>query len=359
MIPEDDCAYICAADFLPWEKLRGKVILLTGATGLIGRTLTDALLFAEEKRKLGLSVLALVRDETQARKVFAEHLENGRPLRLLEGTVERLPKIRGPVDYILHGAARTESVAFVRQPVETAKTAVLGTLQLLELARRKQISGFVFLSSMEVYGYPARGHKVQETDVCALRPGEVRHSYPISKLQCENLCCAYASEYGVPARIIRLTQTFGPGVRPEDPRIFAEFGRCVRDGQDIVLHTQGRTERSYLYTADAATAILTVLLKGENGQAYNAADERTYCSVAQMAQKVAGAYGIGVRFQPEDGQEHGYAGLLFMDLDTARLKKLGWYAGSCKEGDPLLYLYERMIQDSFGGGMAAERGRIG
>ena len=358
MIPENDCAYICAADFLPWDALRGKAILITGATGLIGRTLTAALLYADKTRKLDLSVLALVRDKTRAGEIFSEHLESKSPLYLLEGTVERLPDIEGPVDYILHGAAQTESSAFVRQPVETAKTAVLGTLQLLELARQKHTAGFVYLSSMEVYGHPARGHRVKETDECALRPGEVRSSYPVSKLQGENLCCAYASEYGVPARIIRLTQTFGPGVRPEDPRIFAEFGRCARDGRDIVLHTRGRTERSYLYTADAATAILTVLLKGKNGQAYNAADGRTYCSVAQMAQKVAAAYGIGVRFQPEDGQKYGYGSLLYMDLDTSRLQALGWSAGSCKGGDPLLYLYERMMRDGFGGGKSADRKKI-
>ncbi len=349
MIPEKDCEYVCDAKFLPWEKLREKTILITGATGLIGQTLTDVLLYANEKKKLELTVLALVLDEAQARRQFSEHLESGRPLRFLEGTVEGLSDIEGSVDYILHGAAETNSEVFVRKPVETIKTSLLGTLRLLGLARKKRSDGFVFLSSMEVYGHPQRGHKVVETDACVLRPEEVRGSYPISKLQCENLCCAYASEYGVPAKIIRLTQTFGPGVSEEDTRIFAEFGRYVQDRRDIVLRTRGETERSYLYTVDAAGAILTVLLKGTPGQAYNAADERTYCSIAEMARKLADANGIGVRFEPEDEQKYGYNSLLYMDLDTSRLRELGWFAGSCREedGDPLLYMYARMTENNF------------
>lgn len=374
MISERDCEYICQAEFLPWEKLRGKTVWITGATGLIGRTLTEALLYADKKRGLNLKILALVRNEERARRQFSEHLTSGKTLRILQWTAEepfvaehfrtqrcdekspvekwtgQNPAVEEAADYMIHCAAQTDSRAFVRQPVETIKTAVLGTLSLLELARRSRPEGFVFLSSMEVYGHPRRGHKVVETDVCALQPDEVRGSYPISKLLCENLCQAYFGEYGVPAKIIRLTQTFGPGVRANDTRIFAEFGRCVQDGRDIVLRTKGETERSYLYTADAAAAILTVLLKGTPGQAYNAADERTYCSVAQMAHRVASANGLGVQMKTEDGQDHGYGGLLYMDLDTSRLRALGWAAQSCKEadGDPLLYMYARMLENSFG-----------
>ena len=324
MIPESDFESICAAEFVPWEKLRCKTVLITGATGLIGSTLIGALLYAGEKRQLGMTVLTLVRDEDRAKQRFVGLPVSATPLRFVVGTIEKLPIIDGPVDFIIHTAAQTASEAFVRQPVETISTAVLGMLNILELAREKKSEGVLFTSSMEVYGHPPRGRKVTETDGCALSPLDVRNSYPISKLQCESLCCAYAAEYGVPAVILRLAQTFGPGVHPNDRRIFAEIGRSIREKQDIVLHTPGETEHSYLYTADAATAILTALLKGQPGQAYNAADEDTYCSIAEMARNMAAANGIGLRFELKNEAECGYPEPAYMDLDASRLRELGW-----------------------------------
>ncbi len=325
-----DMEQICRSDYIPWEKLKGKCVFVTGATGLIGFTLTNALLYADRERGLGLKVLALVRDLCRARERFNQAGQEKGALRFVEGDIEHLPELPCRPDYIVHGASQTASRAFVRQPVETIHTAVRGTANILELAREKGVSGLVYLSSMEVYGYPKKGHKVTEDEIGALSPLDVRNSYPLSKQLCESMCAAYASEYGVPAMILRLTQTFGPGVNYNDGRIFAEFGRCVLEKRDIVLHTKGETERSYLYTSDAASAILTVLLKGRPGQAYNAADESTYCSIAEMAEKVAGKGGIRVRYELQDEKAAGYPKTLYMDLDTSMLKGLGWRVGGAR-----------------------------
>ncbi len=321
---EEDLERIGSADFIPWEKLRGKTVFITGATGLIGFNLVNGLLYANRKKALGMNILALVRDEARAKERFAAVVRAKEPIQWIVGTVEELPEVAQSVDYIIHCAGQTASRAFVKRPVETIRTSVLGTLQTLELARRKHAAGFVYASSMEVYGHPPKGHKVSETDVCGLSPLAVRNSYPVSKLQCESLCCAYASECGVPAMIARLAQTFGPGVHPDDNRIFAEFGHCIQGKQDIVLRTKGETERSYLYTADAVTALLTILLKGQPGKAYNAADENTYCSIAEMAQKVAAANHIRVRFELRKEDECGYPEPVYMNLDTSSLRMLGW-----------------------------------
>ncbi len=321
---EEDLMRICSADFIPWEKLRSKTVFITGATGLIGFNLVNGLLYANRKKTLGMSILALVRDEARAKERFAAVVHAKEPIQWIVGTVEELPAVAQSVDYIIHCAGQTASKAFVQRPVETIRTSILGTLQTLELARRKHVAGFVYASSMEVYGHPPKGHKVLETDVCGLSPLAVRNSYPVSKLQCESLCCAYASEYGIPVVIARLAQTFGPGVHPDDNRIFAEFGHCIQEKQDIVLRTKGETERSYLYAADAVTALLTILLKGQPGKAYNVADENTYCSIAEMAQKVAVSNNIGVRFELDKENECGYPEPVYMDLDITQLRELGW-----------------------------------
>ena len=339
-ILQQDMENICSAGFIDWNRLAGKTILVTGATGLIGSTVVNSLLFANEKKELGLTVLALVRSVDKAEKKFAAFNGNS-SLKYIVGTVESFPEIEANVDYIIHGASQTASKAFIQQPVETIVTAVQGTLNLLELAKTKKSEGMVYLSSMETYGHPDRGHKVVESDAGALSSLDVRNSYPIGKQQCESLCCAYASEYDVPVKIARLTQTFGPGVDYNDNRIFAYFGRCVIEKQDIVLKTRGETERDYLYTADAVTAILTIMLSGEAGRAYNIADESTYCSIAEMADMLAKESGISVCFDIQDASANGYLSTLYMDLDTSALKSLGWnvlYSGGLSE------IYRRMIE---------------
>ncbi len=321
---QKDMENICKAEFIPWEKLQGVTVFVTGGTGLIGSTLISALLYVSEKKSLNIKILALVRNQKKAEEQFMKQLCDTKGLSFIQGNVEQLPMILESVDYIIHGASQTASKAFVEQPVETIQTAIYGTSRVLELAKEKQVCGITYLSSMEVYGHPQRGHKVNEDEIGALTPLDVRNSYPISKQLCESLCCAFAKEYNVPATIVRLTQTFGPGVKEDDRRIFAEFGRCVKEKRDIVLKTKGETERSYLYTADAVTAILCILLKGKPGEAYNAADERTYCSIAQMAQMVAEKGGIKVRFDLQDEAVCGYPKPLYMDLDTCSLKNMGW-----------------------------------
>ncbi len=321
----EDMEYVSNAEFIPWYKLKNKTILITGATGLIGYTLVNSLVYTNKKRGLNLKILALVRDLSRARKRFKD-IDGDTALEFVLGTVEKLPKIAEKVDYIVHGASLTASKAFVNEPVETIMTALKGTENILELAKAKKVSGMVYLSSMEVYGHPEKGHKVTEDKIGALSPLDIRNSYPISKIQCESLCFAYAKEYSVPAMSVRLTQTFGPGVNYNDGRVFAEFARCVIEKRDIVLKTKGETERSYLYTADAATAILTVLLKGEPGQAYNAANEDTYCSISRMAEMVAKQGGVKVRYETEDSDNSMYASTLFMNLAVNKITVLGWNA---------------------------------
>lgn len=315
---------------IDFSVLCGRRVLITGATGLIGKNLTAVLL------ERGVQVLALVRNPAKAEKLF------GCPnnLRILVGDVTETVSVDGGVDYIIHAASQTASKAFVSEPASTIRTALLGTENMLKLAREKRVKGFVYLSSMEIYGAPPTEEKITETHGAELDTMAVRSSYPESKRMCEAMCAAYAAQYGVPAMVIRLTQTFGPGVPYGDTRVFAEFARCVIEKRDIVLHTKGETKRNYLYTADAAAAILSVLLKGRPGEAYNAANESTYCSIAEMAELAAGMGGIAVRIELADESQYGFAPVLKMNLDASRLRSLGWLPRK-----DLRAMFETLIED--------------
>lgn len=338
----EDLEYISNVTFIPWEQLREKTILITGATGLIGYTVTSALLYAGWKKELGLKLIALVRNVEKAKQKFAAQLAQGLPLQFVQGTVENLPSANEPIDYVIHGASPTASRFFVEHPVETIQTAVIGTMNVLRLAQDNQCKGFVYLSSMEVYGSINEEKFLTEKDLGYLDPLSVRSCYPESKRLCEALCAAYASESNLRAMSVRLAQTFGPGVDAADNRAFAEFIRCARQGRDIVLQTPGDSKQPYIYTMDAAGAILTVLLKGEKGQAYNAANNETYCSITEMARLVAAHFSenqlVTVKVAESEESAKKYPPKRCWNLRADALNALGW-----KYQKGLVQMYERMV----------------
>lgn len=320
----EDMEYIAGADFIPWEKLNGKTLFITGATGLIGFNLISALAYKNLKQGLPLKILALVRDEVKARARFAEIIAAGAPLKFVVGDMEHIPYIEADVDFIIHGGSPTASRYFAEHPVETIRMNLAGATTLLDMAREKQVESFLFLSSMEVYGSLHREGKVGEDHESFVNTMNPRSSYPEAKRMIEAMCASYAAEYNVPAKVIRLTQTFGAGVRKEDNRVYAQFMRSALAGEDIVLLTKGGTRRVYLYTADAVTAILTVLLKGENGEAYNAANEETYCSIREMADMVAKMKNLKVRINEGNESSKLYPSELYMNLQVGKLQGIGW-----------------------------------
>ena len=339
-IHKDDLDYIISVPFIDWSRFKGKHVLVTGGTGLIGASLVDSLVYADIHKNLGLKVSIIVRNVEKAADVFEAQLAHG-DLDIIQGDVSQLSDLSGHFDFIVHAASPTSSRFFAEHPVETIDIAISGTKNMLETARRCSSEAFVYLSSMEVYGAPQTDEKIKEDHVCNIDLSSPRSSYPESKRLSEVLCTAYVHEYGVHARSIRLTQTFGPGVAYDDQRVFAQFARCALEGKDIQLATKGETKRSYLYTADAVTAIIAVLLNGNDGEAYNAANEDTYCSILDMAKLVSSLSRYSIReLVPETSfNDSGiYAPVLHMNLDTTRLRALGWYPRySLKE------MFRRMI----------------
>ncbi len=328
---------------IPWEQLQGKTVVITGATGLIGRTLVNTLLSYGQTVSNPPRVIAPVRNMEKAAAFFAPQLAECPNLTLLPWHARQPLSIEGAVDYILHCASQTSSKGFIEQPVDTIATAYLGTEQVLQLASQKQAKGFVYLSSMEVYGTPQTDDLITESCIGSIDPLKVRNCYPESKRLCESLCVSYHSQFGVPATIARLTQTFGPGVQQDDNRVFAEFARCAMEKRDIVLHTKGETKRSYVYTADAVRALLFILLSGTPGQAYNIANDETYCTIYEMACMVANTLTNGeiqVRCELTDAEKLGYAPVLHMNLDVSKLKALGWIPHR-----DLTEMFQRMIRD--------------
>ncbi len=330
----EDLKYMAGVPFVPWEKLCGKCVLVTGGTGLIGFNVVALLAFLCLERGFSMDIVLLVRDVEAARRRFAGMLQAGAPIRLVRCAVSEAEGLGISPDYIIHGASPTAGRVFAERPVETIETIVEGTRALLRLARRGASQGFLFLSSMEVYGAVRMEEPIDEQHEAAVDPMTPRDSYPEAKRLAEALCAGYATEYGAPAKVIRLTQTFGAGIRPSENRVFAQFLRSALRGEDILLHTPGGTKHSYLYTADAVTAIFAVLLAGKVGEAYNATREDTYASIREMAELVASmpelraGHGRTISVRVELAADSGrvYPAESYMNLDATKLRGLGWQA---------------------------------
>lgn len=325
-----DLEYGSNAEFISWERFSGKTFFITGATGLIGYTLASLLLYHSAEKKSGIRVIALVRDMEKARRQFGGQLADGAPIEFVEGAVEDFDagRIAQKIDYVIHGACPTASAFFTEHPVETIRTIVNGTDNMLRLCVEKRVQAAVFLSSMEVYGEVSGREKLAEESLGKIDLLNPRSSYPEAKRLAENLCACYASEFGLDVKSVRLAQTFGPGVRYEDSRVFAYMMRCALEDKNIELKTSGTKENPYLYTMDAATAILTVLAKGERGCSYNAANEETYCSVREMGEVVLNVFGKpGLKVLVNVGDPGGvrkYPPESSMNLSSEKLQGLDW-----------------------------------
>lgn len=314
----------------PVTELSGSTVLVTGATGLIGSQIIKAMACANRECGSNIRILALCRSREKFERVFEDFVSDN-DIKAVYGDISSELQIDEEIHYVIHGASPTSSKYFVEHPVETVMTALEGTKNILELARIKNVKGMVYLSSLEVYGVPnsTQGF-VKEEQYGYLDPMNVRSSYSESKRMAECLCVSYAMEYGVPVKVARLSQTFGAGVEYNDGRVFAEFARCAVEKKNIVLHTEGKTLRTYCYTKDAVSALFYILLKGAAGEAYNVANKDTAITICEMAQFVCDIFpesDITVEFDmPDDISSFGYNPEMVIRLDSSKLEKLGWRA---------------------------------
>ena len=315
-----------------FDIFRNKCILITGATGLIGSMLIKVLHEANMKYNLSTQIIGHIINLEKARNIYG-NLMNAYDIQFLFNTEVKC-------DYIVHTASPTASKFFINNPVETIKSSVNGTMEILEIAKKNKAK-VIYLSSMEEYGVPyVPGEIMREDKIGIIDHLNVRSSYSESKRLCECMCVSYASEYNVDVCIARLAQTFGAGVPKTDNRMPVQFAKATVEKNDIVLHTEGKSISNFVYLTDAINALFILMNKGIIGQAYNICNDKETRSVYQIAELVATEIAKGqIKVIIKKQENTGYAPDVNMYLNSDKLRALGWNVKV-----DMAEAYERLVQ---------------
>lgn len=300
------------------EKLKGKSILITGATGLIGVHMIDALL------KFGdVKVYAVGRNKERAKGRLGEYYDNPNFLFLEQDVCDPFPH-NLKVDYIIPGASNTHPLAYSQYPIETIMINVKGAEHALELAARCGAT-VLYPSSVEIYGN-ATGFDVFTEDYTGkLNLSTARSCYTESKRVCEAMCQSYVAEKGINVKIVRLSRIFGPTMLESDSKASSQFIKKALAGEDIVLKSKGEQFFSYTYVTDAVAAMLHILLNGESGKSYNISNDECNVHLRDFAGCCAKAIGRSVVFElPSETEQKGFSIAMQAILSNTLLTETGF-----------------------------------
>lgn len=316
---KDDILRAATLD-LPWSKLHGCNILVTGATGLVGSCVIEVLMSRPGK---DYQVYASGRNEARAKERFREY-EGDEAFHFIRYDVMEPLDSDIDFDYIIHAASNASPNYFATKPVEVMKSNLNGVCNLLDYGLRHGLKRLLFVSTGEVYG-EGDGRVFTEDYSGYVDPVSPRSCYPSSKRAAETLCVAYSQEYGTDVVIARPSHIYGPNFTETDNRVYAQFIRNVLNGEDIVMKSTGSQYRSWCYVVDCASALMYILLKGENGQAYNVADASSNISIRDLAEMIAEIGGKKVIMALPDAIEKvGYNVVTRSVFCTEKTEALGW-----------------------------------
>ncbi len=308
------------------EELKGKDILITGATGLIGSAVSDILLTLNKECGYAMKLYLAGRNPEGVTKRFSDY-EEGRDYHFIKYDATRTVTELISVDFIIHGASNADPVRISSEPVETMLANIMGLNGLLAAADKDRLQRLLYISSSEIYGVnesfePYREESLGYVDI--LNP---RSSYPSSKRAAETLCIAYAEEYKVDVLIVRPGHIYGPVIKLTDSRASAQFSVKAASGEAIVMKSLGEQLRSYCHVLDCASAILAVLINGENKNAYNISAKQAVVTIRQMAEEFAAAGGVDIVFDvPSDAERKSFNAMPCSALNSEKLEALGWKA---------------------------------
>lgn len=284
-LPEEDLQFVIERTADVWATFDRARLFITGGTGFIGSWLLEVIRHANHVTSSRIEVVALTRDSLKAR-AQAPHVFNDRSIALIEGDVTSFEADAGQFDLCIHAATDVADTTKTADALRMFDTGVTGTRRVLDFAQRCGVSRFLLTSSGAIYGtQPPTIERMPETYTGAPDPLDTAAAYGQGKRAAEWLTATYARQGSFHASIARIYALIGPGIPLDGPFAAGNFIRDAIARQPIGMKGDGRPLRSYLYMADVCIWLLLMLLRAENGHAYNVGSEQAI-SIAQLARAI-------------------------------------------------------------------------
>lgn len=318
---------LCAHSEINWKWFHNKTVLISGATGMLGKYLISVLLKRNQTERENITILAIGRNHEKFRRRFQD-ISGADGIQFVCHDVNNPLNLKRKIDCIIHMASNTHPVLYATDPIGTEMTNIMGTYHLLELTAKNPGCRFVFTSSGDIYGDNRSNNEfLNEQDCGYIDCNTLRAGYIEGKRASEALCNAFKESKGIDFVIARLCRIYGPTMTDEDSKAITQFIRNAAKGQNIVLKSKGDQVFSYLYVSDAVTGLLKVISEGQTGEAYNIADNDNAYSLRYLAETIAELGGSTVTIDLPDAIEaRGASSFKNVKLDGKKLRTLGWKA---------------------------------
>ena len=307
------------------SEFAGQSIMITGAGGLIGSAITDVLIQYNETHRESITIYAAGRSKEKLAGRFAPYFDRPYFHFLPYDSSKMNNELSFSCDYVIHGAGNASPDLVMKEPVETMLSNFLGLSNLLDYARDYGVKKTLYISSSEIYGRKENNDPFGEKEYGYIDLLNPRNSYSVGKRAAETLCASYATEYGVQSVIVRPGHIYGPTASPVDGRVSSAWPYLAAQGKNIVMKSDGGQIRSYCYCLDCASAVLTILLRGESVRAYNISNPNSIISIREMAEILAKAGHVElIREEASQIEKERFNPMTNSSLDSVSLLSLGW-----------------------------------
>ncbi len=312
------------------NEIKGKKFLVAGATSFLGSSIINTLIYYNEEvadsAKDQCTIYGLYHDQKKIDKKFGNRFDKQNLIFVQWDATD--PKedisINDDVDYVFYLCGIAVTSQFTKRPVDTMLLNTIGLNTILRFSELHNVKSFLFFSSGAVYGNLSGITRISENDRFPMDHLDISNVYGEGKRAAETLCNSYFIERGLPIKIVRISHTYGPGIDLNDGRVFSDFIKCIAENKNLVIRGDGTASRPFCYISDALKAFFLIILKGENGQAYNMANTYETYTISELAEKLVNDAFPDKELSVEycKGKPKGEGVKPYVDIK--RLCELGW-----------------------------------